>query len=112
MSGTVTKLNLDQIQDPIVRKNFELLQEMLTTDMQLRGFVHVDIYVDKAVTNYRVKHGLGYVPLDFIRTKFQGPGNIYLNYDKFDEQFMDLTTTGECRLRGFVGSYQGDSNGA
>jgi hypothetical protein len=59
------------------------------------------------VVNYRYPHKLGFVPEDVIQTSLRGAGAVTWNYDQFNRDYLDVTTTGACVVRAFVGLYGG-----
>lgn len=103
-------LTLNEIQDEVIRKNFEKLQEYFEAQNQLQDFQFVEISTDTEQTNLKVRHSLGFVPKDVIRTKVVGAGQITFNHDKFDRETIDVTTTGQVRFRGFIGTYKDDTS--
>jgi hypothetical protein len=101
------KLDLSNIKDEYVRENFRLLQEYVDENAFLDGFRHMDFLISGAVTNQKIRHGLGFVPKDIIRTQITGPGVLTFNYDLFDDEFLDVSSNGDCRVRALVGTYKG-----
>jgi hypothetical protein len=105
------RLFLRDIEDELVRENFRRIEEFLSKESKLAGFVHMDIAVDRAVTKQKAHHGLGFVPLDVIRTRITGSGDLIFNYSDFDEKTITFTTDGPVRLRAFVGTYRDTRGG-
>ncbi len=107
-------LNTNDVADVYVRENFKSLKEFLQKEHQLLGFKFLEITVPGAVTNYAYPHGLGFVPSDIIETSRKQNGSLTLgtltwNYASFDQNNLNLTTTGALVVRLFVGSVvQGD----
>jgi hypothetical protein len=97
---------ISQIQDPEARKNFQELVEFFRQNSPLLGFRMIDLTFTQAEENYRFRHGLGIVPQDILVTFFVGPGTLTWNYNSFDSEFLDITVTGECRVRALIGSYR------
>jgi len=87
------------------RKNLQLLENYLI-DLEITKFnlKFFTFSVPAAVTNLKVPHSLGYVPMDIFTT--QQVGNITFNYSLFDDKFLDITTTGAASFRGLIGRYK------
>ncbi len=98
---------LSEIKDTYIQQNFKRLSDFFKKNKQFVDFKHFEIVFTSAQTNYRLQHGLGFVPLDIIKTKFTGTGNLTFNYDKFTTEEIDITTTGECAIRFFAGTFNG-----
>jgi hypothetical protein len=93
------------------RRNFQLLQDQFNSKEALlkgewRFFI---ISIPSALTNFKYKHNLTFTPTDIIQTSVIGVGVITFNYDKFDKENLDITTTGACTVRAFVGRYEEES---
>lgn len=101
------KLLVKEIEDERSRENFKRLQKELTVDQViLKGqWKFFEIVFDGAVTNFKVKHLLNFVPKDVIQTSLIGAGALTWNYTLFDRVNLDITTTGACTVRAFVGAY-------
>lgn len=98
-------IRLETIDDIYVRANFKALVDYFRSNAQLAGFKHIEVVVSDMVSNLKVAHKLNYIPKDVLITSFVGPGVLTLNYDRFDSQFMDLSATGACSFRAFIGTY-------
>lgn len=101
---------LKDIEDPYLRENFKRLTVFLQEFPFFRGeweFFTIDI--SATVTNLRLAHGLGFKPLDVIQTAKTGAGAITFNFDNFSESELDITTTGACSVRCFIGAYKEES---
>ena len=94
-----------EIQDVYVRENFLKLQDYFNKENQLYGFRFFEVKLDKAVTNYKVAHGLSIPPRDVVMSHISGPGIATFNLGKFDTKNMDITTTGAVLLRFYAGTY-------
>jgi hypothetical protein len=97
-------LNLIGVEDPVARDNFEKIQQFLNISGPLAGFVHIDLTVLSAVNDAKIKHGLGVKPLDLIQTYSSGPGVVNWNYNNFDKNFLEYSSTGPCHVRIFIGN--------
>lgn len=90
---------------PLIRENFSRLKRLLTQQTLLKGeFKFLEITFTQAVTNFQYPHKLGFVPKDVIQTSLIG-ANLTWNYDLFTREFLDITTTGPCVVRAYIGTY-------
>jgi hypothetical protein len=100
-----------EIADSIVRENFQRLTRYINNQKILKGqFNHIELSFSGAVTNFRYPHHLGFVPKDVIQTRQTGSGTLTWNYARFDETYLDITTTGAVDVRAFVGRYSETNN--
>lgn len=101
------KLLVKETTDEITRENMKRLQRELTeTQVILKGeWKFFTISFLSAVTNFKYPHKFGFVPHDIIQTSLKGAGALTWNYDLFDNVNLNITTTGACTVRAFVGSY-------
>lgn len=100
------ELNLELIEDPIVRENFLKVQQFIKEWPFTKGsWRFVDVTFIGAVTNFKYPHALGFKPLDVVQTFKSGAGAVTYNYDSFDSTNLDITTTGAVQVRFFVGRY-------
>lgn len=103
-------LILKDVADQYVRENFSRLLKFFRKQAVLKTQLrHVEITVPRAITNFRFKHNLGFLPKDVIPTSVIGAGAVTWNYSLFDNEFLDLTTTDEVVVRAFVGTYREDA---
>ena len=72
---------------------------------------HAEYVIDSAVTNLRIPHGLNFQPKDIIQTSSVGAGVVSWNYELFDREEIDITTTGAVTLRAFIGVYDNEREG-
>jgi hypothetical protein len=100
------RLFLREIDDQVVRENFRRIEEFLNLETKLAGFVHIDVSVSSAVTEKRVAHNLGFKPMDLIRTRITGSGDLTFNYLDFNDRTITFSTTGPVRFRAFVGTFK------
>lgn len=98
-------LQIKEINDTYIQGNFKNLREYFNKQNQLLNFVFVEFNFPAAVTNQKIAHSLGLIPQDVIITRITGAGTATLNWGLFDASNLDVTTTGACRIRLFVGSY-------
>ena|SRR3990167_5300767 len=103
------ELIFKDIKDVYVRENFFRLKKFFDKNVILKpDFRHFEIVFTAAVTNFRFKHGLGYLPKDIIQTSSIGAGALTWNYSLFTDEFLDITTTGVVTVRAFIGTYRED----
>lgn len=98
-------LNVQDITDLYLRKNFQNLREYFNAENQLLGFKFFELVFTGAQANYRFPHGLKTIPQDIIVTQITGPGTVKFNNGLFDATYADVTATGACRLRFYIGTY-------
>ena len=109
MSQVKPEINIKEIQDEVVRKNFENLKSYFENQNQLQDFTHIVISLDSVQTNVKIRHGLGFTPRDILRTRHTGAG-ITFNRENFDDDFIDVTSAGAVEFRGFFGRYIKDDS--
>lgn len=101
------KLNLISTDDKIVLENFRRIEKVWSNEAILKGsWKFIQITITGAVTNYKFKHYLKFIPLDVIQTSKTGVGSITWNYELFDRDNLDITTTGACVVRALVGRHE------
>lgn len=98
------KLNLISAEDGVILENFRRIERVWTTEPILKGeWKFVELTFESAVTNFRYKHFLKFIPKDVIQTSIVGAGAITWNYSLFDREYLDITTTGACVVRALIG---------
>ena len=101
---------LKDLKDPYVRENFNRLTQFLQEFPFFRGeWRFFTLTFTRAETNLKLPHGLDFKPLDIIQTSITGAGDITFNYSLFDAENIDITTTGACVVRCFIGAYREES---
>ena len=105
------KLLVKEVEDATIRENFKRVQKEFSSEQPiLRGnWKFFEITFTGAVTNFKYPHQLSFVPKDIIQTRLTGTGSLTWNYARFDFTNLDITTTGACVVRAFVGSYDGEN---
>jgi hypothetical protein len=107
---SLPEIILKDIDDPYVLENFKRLKFFLQDFPLFRGEWHfLQVTLTSAVTNKKIAHGLGFKPLDIIQTSKIGAGDITFNFSSFDAVNIDVTTTGACVVRCFIGAYKEES---
>jgi hypothetical protein len=99
------QLATKEIQDIYVKKNFDNMVAYFKAQNQLLNFRFFDLVFSSATSNFLVAHGFTYIPQDVLVTKIIGPGTVTFNYGLFDGTNVNITTSGACRVRFFVGTY-------
>jgi len=103
----IPQLILKNITDIHIRDNFLRLKEFFQDDVLLKGqWQFFELTFDGAVTDQDRAHGLGFKPLDVIQTSVTGAGTITFNNDSFTNENINVTTTGACVVRCFIGAYR------
>lgn len=102
----VVTLLTDLVKDAVARENFVKLQRFINDEEILKsGFTFYEIIFTQAETNKRIPHRLGFLPKDVIQTSVLGNQVVIWNYDLFDATYLDVTTSGACTVRAFIGSH-------
>ena len=98
----------------VARRNFESLGRYFDSNGQLNGFKHVEFNVQAGESQLKIKHGLGFVPKDFILTRLLAPSGakLTLHHKLFDQDNIVVSGTGwsstvPMRVRALVGTFQG-----
>lgn len=95
------------IQDSAVREALLRFREEILSDPFRKGqFRFFEVQFEGAEANRRIRHGLGFLPLDVIVTHQSGAASPTINYLRFTNEFLDISAAGQCRLRFFAGSYR------
>jgi len=101
------EIELNDIEDLTVRNNFEVIQDGFREQPILKGkWKFFEISFDGVVTNEKYPHNLGFQPKDILQTSTTGVGDITFNYSSFDKENLDITTSGACTVRAFIGTYE------
>ncbi len=94
-----------------VREALQKIKEKIDGSVLDKGqFQFFEITVLSAVTNFRYSHKLNFTPYDVLQLSVRGVGAVTWNYEDFDETFLDLTTTGACVVRAYIGRHREGSN--
>jgi hypothetical protein len=98
-------LLVKEMQDAYVRENFLRIQEFIR-NLPLEGFKHFEITFTEKQANKKVAHGLSFKPKDVIQTSITGSGSVTWNYATFTDKYIDVSSTGPCVVRAFIGSHE------
>lgn len=105
-----TELILKDIEDEYVRENFKRLSVFLASFPFFRGeWKFFELTFNGSVTNLKIPHGLTFTPKDVILTSSVGAGVVTFNYSLFNKNTIDISTSGACTIRCFIGSYKEES---
>jgi hypothetical protein len=97
-----------QIQDDYVRKNFETLEDAFNSLVFASGdFEFFEFEIKGAQPAFKLYHNLGFHPNDVIATKAIG-SSFEFDYNKFNDKYITIKTTGSLYLRCFIGNMKGD----
>lgn len=88
------RLNISNIPDIIIRRNFEALRDFFSSQTPLLGFKFFTIVFTSAQDEGKYPHNLGFQPKDIIVTSQTGLGDVIFNYDLFDSNNLNITVTG------------------
>jgi len=104
----IRSIPFEQIMDPAAREAFQIVERSVNEEPLIAGsFKFLEITFTKAGT-FRVGHSLGFRPLDVIQTAKTGAGAVTWNYDNFTTTDVELTVTGACAVRAFIGAYRSE----
>lgn len=104
------KLNLNEVEDKIIRENFRAVQDSDLGNVFRGGnFRFVEWRIAAGTIAY--PHGLDYIPKDVIQLSvIPAAGNaqtsVNFNYALFNKETITIIATVACTLRAFIGSYR------
>ncbi len=94
-----------EISDIFIRRNFQNLADYFLNENQLLSFKHFEMEFTQAASNLKRPHGLLYIPQDILVSKITGKGTVTFNTGLFDQTNMDISVSGACKIRFYVGTY-------
>ncbi len=97
-------LNVIDIRDPVIQRNFQNLISYFNAQNQLLNFQFTEQNLADGQT-LTITHNLGFVPKDIIVTKLVGTGPVTFNLSKFTTSTLSLTATKACVIRFYYGTY-------
>ena len=98
------ELILKDIEDPVSRENFARLSNFINRQVWFEGdFQLFDITIPSENPNFKIKHGLTFIPADIIPVAVEGNYNYYFKYINFDKEYMYVATEGPVRIRFLAG---------
>lgn len=98
-------LQVKEITDIVLRKNFENLYSYFLGNNQFLGFPFQELVFASAQTSYAMNHNLGFIPQDIVILKLTGTGTVTFLHSKFTTTQLFLNVTGPCRIRFLYGTY-------
>ncbi len=97
-------LILKDIDDQHIRENFFRIARFLNDQVFFDGdFQLYDITIPAASDNFKIRHGLNFIPVDIIPLAIEGNYNFYFRYNDFDRDNMYLFAGGPMRIRFLAG---------
>jgi len=103
----VLELFINKIKDEYVKRALQNVREFFNDQPVLKGnFKFFEITIGAAVSNMKYPHNLGFIPKDVIQLSVTGAGSLTWNQASFDMNYLDITTTGACVVRAFIGTYK------
>ena len=106
------ELILNNIEDPIVRENFQKTSLYVKGESLLKSsFKHFELTFTSTVTGAIFNHNLGFFPRDLIQTFLSGGGTVTWNYNSFNDKTISVTIggtvsrTNPTTVRFFLGRY-------
>lgn len=94
-----------------VRDALQKVKEAFDDSVLEKGeFEFFKITLASAVTNFKYSHKLNFTPTDVIQLSVVGVGSITWNYASFDKTNLNLTTTGACVVRAYIGRHKEGSD--
>ncbi len=100
------KLLRKEIEDNYLQENFLRIEKEVNSQAILRGqWKFFQVEFTKSVANFKFQHRLPYTPKDIILTSTTGTGVASFDFNLITDTHLDISTTGPCTIRFFVGSY-------
>lgn len=96
-------IQLERIQDPVVRESFQKLISILNANPFTTGDWKVYEGEFSAAGQFPIKHNLSFIPDDCLLIHIEGNYNFYFRYDLFDRENIYVTAAGPCRVRFIAG---------
>ncbi len=101
------ELNLVKVDEKTILENFRRIEKAFADNPLLKGeWKFIELVFAGAVAHFRHPHFLKFSPKDIIETSKIGAGDVTWYNDLFDRTHIDLTVTGACTVRFFVGRYE------
>ena len=104
----VLKFFLKELEDKFIRENFYRLDKFLREDaLKKAEFSFFELVVLGTVVNKKFAHNLSFKPTDVILLSITKPDSatVTWHYDKFDRESVEISTSGPCTIRAFLGRY-------
>lgn len=98
------ELILKDIEDPVTRENFFRISNFINRQVWFEGdFQLFDITIPGENPNFKIKHGLSFIPADIIPVAVEGNYNYYFKYINFDREYLYVAAEGPVRIRFLAG---------
>lgn len=97
-----------QFQDLNLKENFSRIVSYIEMHSMLHGFKFIQFETTEAVDNFKIKHGLGYIPEDLVRLKVIG-GIVTFHREDFTTDYIVISTTDATKVRMLAGSFHGSA---
>lgn len=105
-------LILKDVVDEYAKENFFRLRKFIDSQVLFEGdFKFFDLEIPRKATNFKILHGLTFTPSDIIQLSASGDLNYYFTYQKFDSQYIYVTTNGPVRIRFLAGKLKDQLRG-
>lgn len=106
-------LILKDVQDEYAQENFSRLKNFIDAQVFFEGdFKLFDITIPGKFSDFKQLHGLSFIPSDIIMLSGFGDMNFYFTHQKFDKQFLYITTNGPVRIRFLAGKLKDKLKGS
>jgi hypothetical protein len=99
-------ISLREIADRYIREAFQGIVNFIKRHALFRGKWEFVEHTASSAGTYKIRHSLRSVPKDVIQTSLTGTGSLSWQYNQFTSEYVEVTTTGACTVRAFIGSYQ------
>lgn len=101
-------LAIKEVVDIFSRDNFKKLQDFFNTSTGLDLFQPVEFQVNQSLTEYKIKHGLGFVPRDVLVTQLIAGSGVKLtvHHGLSTKDELVVSSSGPLKARLLVGSFR------
>ncbi len=106
------EFELSGIQDPILRDVLQSIRDFLREFPLFSGeWKFYEFVFTQGEDNKKIPHRLKFTPKDILQTAIikdvdSGDASIIWNYELFDSTNLDVTVSGPCTVRAFIGRYE------
>lgn len=101
------EFELHKIKDPNLVDVLQSIRDFMRDFPLFSGqWKFFEISFTGGVDNMKIPHRLKFTPKDILQTAIIGDANIIWNYDLFDSINLDVTVSGACTVRAFIGRYE------
>lgn len=97
-------LILKDVGDEYAKENFFRLKNFIDSQIFFEGdFKLFDISIPNRDLDYKLLHGLSYIPSDIIPVSGSGDFNYYFKFQQFDKRYIYISANGPVRIRFLAG---------